>query len=469
MTLLQNLLSLKKEARDIAKLASPLIVTQLAQIAIMVTDVLMMGLLGTHDLAAGGLAIAIFSLLRTFGNGIISAISNLIAFEQGKKTASKEIGNIAKAGFIIAFVLGLIFYALSWGIKPVLVWTGQDNAIIPLTIDFLHIASFGIAPCLGFIVLRNFTIGLRHPGKLMIFTLISVVLNIVFNTILIFGYLGFPALGLMGIAWSGNIVFFSSFVMFAISIAKNPLYKQYEIFHNILACTFIDMLNVVKTGLPIAITYVAEAGFFTVIALLMGKISEVALAANVIVSQCVNITFMLAVGISQATSMCIGHAYGANDYYAIRRYAYSALILGFICMSSMGVIFWLFGSQIMLLFIRENTPLNTMVYTLGIQLLLVAAVFQIFDGWQNIAIGILRGFKAMNKSMFISLFGYWVIGLPLAYLLGFHTQQGAIGVWWGLAYALAITAILFIISFERTYRNRYLKYTTSIPCAEITT
>ncbi|CAN5418204.1 NorM family multidrug efflux MATE transporter [soil metagenome] len=450
---MESIVNLKKEAKELLKLASPLVITQLAQVAIVVINTLMMGLLGTHALAAGGLALVLFAVLRSFGNGMTAAISNLIAYEHGRNVSSEEIGNFAKAGFIITTVLGIVFYIMSFGVKPLLVWSGQDNSIISLTIDYLQVSLIGILPCFWFLVLRNFTIGLRHSGKLMVFTLISLVLNILCNFILMFGYLGFPALGLIGIAWANNIVFLSSFILFAVSIAKNSFYKKYNVFNIIDVCSFTHIVKVFNAGLPIAITYVAETGFFLVIALLMGHISAVALAADAIVIQCVNVTYMITIGISQAASMCIGHAYGANDYYAIRRYAYIALGMGFVFMGTIGIIFWQFGPQIIFLFIRENTPLNTRVYALGVQLLLVAAVFQIFDGWQNIAGGILRGFKAMHMSMYISILGYWVIGLPLAYFLGFHTQQGAVGIWWGLAGGLAITAMLYIFYFEKIYRK----------------
>ncbi|CAN5212906.1 MATE family efflux transporter [soil metagenome] len=459
MNLFQNFFSLRKEANDISKLAYPLAITQIAQVAIIVTNVLMMGLLETKSLAAGGLAITIFSLLRAFGNGVISCISNLIAYESGRQTCSEDIGNITKAGFIIALILGLIFYLISWFIKPLLIWTGQDSTIIPLTTEYLHISLIGMVPCLWFLVLRNFTVGLHRPGKLMIFTLISVVLNILFNFIFMFGYFGFPKLGLMGIAWSSNLVFVCSFLMFAISLAKNPTYASYKLFHRIIICPFKNLLDVCKTGLPNGITYASESGFFTVIALLMGKLGPTALATNTIVTQCIYITYMLSVAISHATSMYIGKAYGANDYYSIRRYAYTALIIGFICMGTAGIIFWLFNYQIIYLFIGKESSLNSGIFALGTQLLCVAAIFQIFDGWQNISLGILRGFKAMHKSMFISLFGYWVIGLSLAYLLGFHLQQGAIGIWRGLACGLAVTAVLYIISFEIIYRTRYRSFT----------
>lgn len=434
------------EAREISRLALPLVITQLAQVAIMLTDTLMMGLLGTDALAAGGLAVAIFALFRTLGNGMISAISNIIAYERGKNSSSESIAGIVRSGFLLAVLLSIIFFFIAWQIKPFLIWSKQDSRIIPVTLEYLRIASVGMLPCLGFLVLRNFSVGLLRPGKLLVFTLIAIVLNVVFNYILMFGYWGFPALGLMGIAWASNIVFLGSFILFAITITKDSVYAPYRIFSRLLFYRFADLMHVLRLGLPLAVTYLAEAGFFTVIALLMGRISAAALAANTIANQCVYITFMISVGISHATSMCIGHAYGAGNYLLVRRYAYTALLIGFCCMAVTGLIFWFFNEDIMRLFIHGATVIDQQVYLLGAQLLLVAGVFQLFDGWQNIAVGILRGLKAMQKSMYITLFGYWVIGLSCAYFLGFYTPLAAIGIWCGLAIGLAVTAMMILLA-----------------------
>lgn len=455
MKFFKKILNLKEEMQNIAQLARPLVITQLAQVMVMATDTIMMGMLGAKALASGGLAVVIFSLLRTVGNGIVTAVSNIISYDYAKTKSINSVSETTKAGFWIATFLSMILGLFAWNIKPFLIWAHQDISIISDSVHYLRICMIGMFPCLWFLVLRNFTVGLKQPGKLMWITLISIFINIFLNFVLMFGYLGFPALGLMGIAWSTNVVFLITFLMFALSVIKNPLYARYKIFSHFFSVRIKSITHILHLGFSIAVTYVAESGFFMVIALLMGRISAVALAAHTIVNQCVYITFMIAVGISHAASMLIGHAYGEGNGTKVRRYAYSALIIGMACMGGTGIIFALGRYEIVHFFIQGNTALDQAVFQLATQLLCVAAVFQIFDGVQNITVGLLRGLKAMHRSMFISLIGYWLIGLPLAYFFGFRTSAGAVGIWWGLAMGLAATAILLIFSFWNVSQKKF--------------
>jgi multidrug resistance protein, MATE family len=453
MRYIKSFFFLKREIKDISKLAMPTMAVQLAIVALGTADVIMIGMLGTQSIATGGLAIAIFSLLQTFGSGIMSAISNIISFEHGKNPSSTTIGRVVRAGFILAILLSFIFYIMTWGVKPILMFSGQDTAIIMPAIEYLQIMLIGMPAFLWLLVLRYFSVGIRQPGKLLVFAIISVILKIIFNYIFMFGAMGIPAQGLMGVAWSSNIVYLCTFLMFAYSVAKNPLYKSFELFSQVMACKYNDIISIVRTGLPIAITYVSEASFFMVIALLMGHIGEVALATHTIVYQCEYITFMLANGIANSASMYVGNAYGSGKYISIRRYTYASLLIGFICLSITGLSFWLLNNEIMYVFIKETSPLNDKVYELGLHLLIVAAIFQIFDGLQNITIGCLRGIKAIKSSMWIPLLCYWLIALPLAYIFGIRKNAGAIGIWWGIAFSLLITLVLLIFCFEKRYQN----------------
>ncbi|MBJ7312501.1 MATE family efflux transporter [Rugamonas sp. CCM 8940] len=447
----------------IAALAGPLILTQFAQVALSTVGILMMGLLGPLDIAAGGLALAVFNLLRTMGVGLVTPTGNLVAAASARagagglaaagSEAEAEIRAMVRASFAIATLAGLLFCGLMLGAGPLLLWLGQDAVVVAKATAYLAAAAPGILPLLWFQVVRNFTVGLRRPGPLLAITIGSVALSAGLNLVLMYGAFGLPALGLAGIAWSSTLVQGCSLAVFLLVVRRDPLLAR---------CLSLRwwrsdrgaLLRCWKMGWPVAATYGSEAGFFAVVLLLVGAVSADALAAHTVVNQLVYIVFMISVGLSHAASISISKVWAQGDVHSARRYGHTGLAMGLACMALIGVVYCAVPTTILGLFLGQGVGVSAEAMALAAQLLTIAAVLQFFDCAQNIGIGILRGAGETGSSLWMTLIGYWGVGLPTAWLLGRHFGWGAGGVWIGLTLGLVATAGQLLLRFERLMRQR---------------
>lgn len=442
----------RADSAHIATLAVPLILTQFAQVALSTTGIVMMGWLGPLDIAAGGLALAVFNLLRTTGVGLVTPTGNLVASAAAtgidNPQAEAEVRDMVRAGFTIATLAGLMFWAMMLGASRVLLWLGQDVAVVEKTSDYLFAAAPGILPLLWFQALRNFTIGLRRPGPLVAITLVAVVGNIALTYVLMTGAFGFPTLGLAGIALSSTIVNLFSFFLFLIIVQRDA--KLAHLLSIKLWRTGRSALwRTWKMGLPVAATYGSEAAFFAAIALLMGAVSANALAAHTVVNQAVYIVFMVSVGLSHATSISISEVWVKKDGFTARRFGHTGLGMGIACMAVFGLIYLTFPERVLTLFLHNGGSADHAVMLIARQLLMIAVVLQLFDCCQNIGVGILRGAGETSSSFVMTLIGYWAIGFPAAWLFGDVFGFGAPGIWIGLTLGLITTAAQLIRRFHR--------------------
>ncbi|WXL24104.1 MATE family efflux transporter [Ectopseudomonas mendocina] len=435
------------EVRAIWWLALPLILTNFAHVAVTTIDIIVLGSLGARELAAGGLAIALFNQLRTMGTGLVTSVSNLVAEAQARDDQAR-IRQLLVAGMFWATVSGLAFIVLLLALEQPLIWVGQEPDIAALTFEYLLLAAPGLLPCLWFQTLRHFTVGLKYPGPLLAITLISIGLTAFLNYSLVFGKFGMPALGFIGVALTTSVVFLLSFLMFLIVVIKNKRLAPYFSLPE-LRWSSAAVRDVWKLGLPIAGTYASEAGFFTVLTLLIGLLGVEALAAQTVLNQIIYIVFMISAGISHAASIHISEACGIADYARAKKLGYIAIGLGVASMLIVAVPYLLVPNTLVSWFISADQRTNAATFSLAVSGLLIAAVLQIFDASQNIGNGILRGTGDTAGPFRISLLGYWLVGLPCAYLLGFLTGFGIYGVWMGQAIGLAATAVLLGVSFHQ--------------------
>jgi len=452
-----SLSMLKADVSHIGALAAPLILTQFAQVALSTTGVAMMGWLGPLDIAAGGLALAVFNLLRTTGVGLVTPTGNLVATAAAAGLATPHavaaVRDMVRASFAIATLVGLLFWAMMLGAAHVLRWLGQDGAVVARTADYLFAAAPGILPLLWFQVLRNFTVGLRRPGPLLAITLMAVVANAGLSYVLAFGVAGFTGMGLAGIAWTTTLVNLFSFLVFFLIVKRDDSLRG-MLSVNIWKAGRDAMLNTWKLGLPVAATYGSEAGFFAVVALLVGAFGSDALAAHTVVNQAVYVVFMIAVGLSHASSICISSAWARNDIAASRRYGYTGLGMGISCMLLIGACYCAAPQWVLAMFLPHSDANTAAVFRIASQLLLLAAGLQIFDCAQNIGIGILRGAGETGTSFLMTLIGYWVVGLPSAWIFGHWCGLGTAGVWLGLTLGLTVTAVQLVLRFHRLMVQR---------------
>nr|WP_174505337.1 MATE family efflux transporter [Acinetobacter sp. Marseille-Q1620] len=443
--------SWRKDIYPIIWLALPLILTNFAYVALTTIDILVLGSLGVKEIAAGGLAIALFNQLRTTGTGLVTGVSNLVA-EANIRQDRQEIQSLLVSGLFWATLSSLVFCIIIFLLKKPLLWLGQDAEIVSLTVHFLIVMAPGMFPCLWFQTLRHFTVGLKYPGPLLAITIISIFLTLFFNFAFVFGKFGFPALGFLGVALTTSIVFFLSFLMFLIVVLKNRVLSEYFIFEKI-KFDVNAIRSVWKLGLPIAGTYASEAGFFSVLTLLIGTLGINALAAQTVINQIIYIVFMISAGISHASSILISEAYSVKDYVRAKRLGYTGLSIGCICMFFIAIPYLLIPEQIIQIFSSSDKSSDTGFFTIMVTGLAIASLLQVFDSMQNIGNGILRGIGDTVSPFKLSIIGYWLVGLPAAYILGKVLPFNIYGVWYGLMIGLAFTSLLLIYAFNKRLKS----------------
>lgn len=440
-----NLSDFRADSRRLTALATPIALTQLAQIAVSTTNIALMGTLGVREVAAGGLAIVLFNQIRTMCVGLITATGNRIATAvsvAGKRGESpdREIREVVRSSFLIATVTGILGGAVLVGLGWALQWLGQDAGVLADARPLMVALAPGLLPCLWFQVLRQYTVGMQRPQALLLVTLGSVALNLVLALAFIHGWAGLPALGLTGIGVATSLVFLITFGVFWAMVRHHselgrtlPL-RPWPVHSATIRAEL-------KLGAPIALTYGSEAGMFSVLALVMGSIGPAALAAHNVVYQIIYIVFQVAIGLSHGASILVSHAVARDQYRHARALAWLALRHAAILAAITGVIYIVAPTAVLRPFLE---PGDTATIEIARTLLLIGIVLQFFDAAQNIGTGLLRGLKETNAGFRLSLIGYWGIGLPSALLLAFPLHLGAAGVWWGLTAGLATTAVLML-------------------------
>ncbi|WP_405600800.1 MATE family efflux transporter [Streptomyces sp. NBC_01410] len=464
------LTTLLRDSRALATLAVPLVLTQLAQVALTTTDTVMMGLLGTQELAAGGLAIVIFNQLRTMGVGLVTAVGNQIAAaaaraekdaQEGAQekgdSANEEVRRIVRAGLAVATLAGVAGIILMILIGQALSLLGQDAGVVDRTQTMLMALAPGLLPCLWFQAIRQFTVGMRRPQALLQITIASVAVNAGLNWILIHGTFGIPRLGLTGIGVATSTVYLLSFIALYLSAKKDselaPLLSL-----NIAKTDPATVKRLIALGVPIAATYGSEAGFFSVTALMAGSFGPDALAAHTAVNQLVYIVFQVAVGLSHAASINVSRELALGRTDDARRIKNTALACAAAVMALVGILYLTIPRLVLAPFLDSGSG---QALTIATHLLVVTAFLQFFDCAQNIGVGLLRGLDDTKSGFRITLIGYWAIGLPAAWLLAYPLALDTLGIWLGLLTGLAATAVLLLRRYSASLGLRTAGHTVA--------
>jgi MATE family multidrug resistance protein len=435
--------TLSAEVRATARLAGPLVLSNLAQTLIYATDVLMIGWLGPHSLAASALAVNLFSVLLFTGTGLVSAAAPLIASELGARRHSvREVRRTVRMALWAALVYVVPCWLLLWNARPLLIALGQDPALAAEAARFLHVVQWGLLPALGIVVLRTFVSALGRPLPALVVTLAGVAINAALNWGLIFGHLGLPALGLEGSALASAITQAAMLLILIAIVLGDRGFRRYRLFGNAWRFDPARFREVWRIGLPIAATLAFEVTVFSAAVYLMGLISQASIAAHAVALQIAAVTFMVPLGLSQAVTIRVGMAYGARDLRWIGWAGTAALTLamGFMALAALGM--WLFPHLLVGLFLDPADPANGPVIPLAISFLGIAAIFQLADGAQVVGAAMLRGLHDTRVPMLFAGFGYWVVGLGSGAWLAFGAGWQGIGVWTGLALGLATVAVL---------------------------
>ncbi|MFB7941804.1 MATE family efflux transporter [Streptomyces sp. NPDC056049] len=452
------------KSRALLKLAFPLILTNFAYVALTTVDIVMLGRLGAVEIAAAGLALALFNQLRTTGTGLVTGVSNLVA-EARVRDDKERLGALLFAGFFWATVCGVVFCAALLLVGPLLVLLGQDRTVVDKAGEFLVVLAPGMLPCLWFQNLRHFTTGLKRPGPLLAITLVSVGATIGLNYVLIHGEFGLPAFGFVGVAIATVTVFLLSFLAFVAVIMRDDTLRPYLTSPHARRWNGDAVRSVWRLGLPISGTYASEAGFFSVLTLVIGSLGVEALAAQTVLNQIVYIVFMVSAGLSHAASILISEADGRDDYREARTLGLLGTAWGVIATLLVAALYLAVPETIVSLFVSAEHAGNADIVALTVTGLLIAALMQVFDATQNIGNGILRGIGDTAGPFRISLVGYWLIGLPAGYLLGITAGWGVEGVWTGQTIGLAATAAILLAAFLRRV-DRLHRETSGAPAPE---
>ncbi|MFB9593654.1 MATE family efflux transporter [Streptomyces racemochromogenes] len=455
------LTTLLRDSRALATLAVPLVLTQLAQVALTTTDTVMMGFLGTGELAAGGLAIVIFNQLRTMGVGLVTSVGNQIAAAAARAEkdaagrggqAYEEVRGTVRASLAVATLAGIAGAVLMILTGQALIWLGQDAAVVERTQTMLLALAPGLLPCLWFQAIRQFTVGMRRPQALLRITIASVAVNAGLNWILVHGTWGVPRLGLTGIGIATSTVYLLSFLALYLSARKDselaPLLTL-----NIAKADPATLKRLVALGVPIAATYGSEAGFFSVTALMAGSFGPDALAAHTAVNQLVYVVFQVAVGLSHAASINVSRELALGRVDDARRIKNTALTCAAAVMTVIGALYLALPQLILAPFLDSGSG-SGHALTIATQLLVVTAFLQFFDCAQNIGVGLLRGLDDTKSGFRITLVGYWAVGLPASWLLAYALGLDVLGIWLGLLTGLATTAVLLLRRYSASLSLR---------------
>ncbi len=444
----------RDEAWETLKLAFPLALTQLAQMAIMTTDVIMLGHLNTTALAAAALGNTAFFFCWILGCGPVAAVAPMIAH-----TLGADPGNVAdirasvRMGFWAMLAISLPLIALLLFIEPIYLFLGQTPELATGAQAFTRALCWGLPFSLGYQVLRNFSTALSRPHASLIVMVTAIFFNATGDYAFIFGHFGMPKLGLVGSGLASASSYTFSFLMMVAVVRLTPSLHKYRIFVNFFDAHWEKLKEVFRLGMPIGFTMMFEAMLFAGSTLLMGRFSTASVAAHMIALNVPSITFMVPLGIGMASTVRVGLAAGAGDREAVRRAGYGAILMSVAFMSVTAVILWLFPEAIANLYLDRSAS-SAEVIALAIVFLHVAAVFQIADGIQVVGAMSLRGLKDANAPMWIAGGSYWIAGFPTCVALGFWLHMGGLGIWIGLAFALLVAAILMVWRFWWLSRER---------------
>lgn len=440
-------------------LSWPMVLTNVAQNAMTATDVIMMGHLSPEALAAGALGSNLYNAVLIFGIGVMGAVSPMIAIELGRnKHAVRDLRRTVRQGFWAAATMVGPMWLFLWQAEFILKAMGQDPGLSKAAGSYVHTLQWGLLPFFLYLCLRGFVAALLRPRWAFIVVLFALAFNALANWCLMFGRLGFPALGLPG---SGLATALSSALMFAglaLVVVRDRRFRRYHLFGRFWVPDWSRYRAFWRLGLPIGLTLAFEVVIFNGAAFLMGLIGASSLAAHAIAIQIASLTFMVPLGIGQAGTVRVGRAFGAGDKEGIRRAGTMALVLALSFMTCAALLMAIVPEWLVSPFLDRSKPGADAVAELAMLFLFYAAVFQIVDGAQVIGSSILRGLGDTRLPMIFAGIGYWGIGLPLSAALGFLTPLAGRGIWIGLAIGLTVVSVMMLWRWRARERLGLLKW-----------
>lgn len=433
--------------KNILHLAFPLMLSQAGQVVVQLADSVMVGHVGTPELAAASFASNLFYLVMMLGMGITFGMTPLVGQSYGRNHF-RDVAIYFKNSLWLNFAFTVVLTSASWGVSYLMPYMGQPREVVALAIPYFRVLTVSMLPFLLFFTFKQFAEGLGNTHIAMVVTLTVNALNIFLNYILIYGKVGFPVLGLLGAGYATLIARMAMPVMMALLLYFKGNFRKYLLFFPSIQASIQKMLELLKIGLPIGIQLVLEIVAFNFGGIMMGWLGAVPLAAHQVALGLATMTFMISNGIAMATTVRVSNWMGAHRLKEMRMAIEASRHLVLLFMGFSAVVFIVFRNFLPILF----TPDKAVIHQATI-LLIVAAFFQIFDGLQVVSLGCLRGMADVKYPMYMAGISYILIGIPVSYLFAFVLNVGPAGIWIGFLAGLASAGILFYIRIRYNIRH----------------
>lgn len=434
-------------------LAVPVMITQAGQMVVQFADNIMVGQLGTSQFAGVGFANALFAIgmvfCTCFTQGVIPFIGQNFGRGEHKKVAQYFCN-----GMVLDIIMCAILVAIMMGVVPLMDHMGQDPQILGYAKEYYRIMVYSLVPFVIFFVIRALTEGVGNTKYTMYITVFSNALNILLNWVLIFGHFGFEAYGVKGAAYATFISRAAMLLIGIIILLRGKLYKRYLPDIRLSAIDGKQIIEVLKTSLPIAFQGLVEVTTFSLAGIMVGWFGQEAMAAHQASQTIITFSFMVAQGVGVAATIRVSHQFGERRFADARKAGFAATHISLALMITAGISFLIFNDVIPMIFTTDPPVLE-----IAAKLLYVAAAFQIFDAVQLSALASLRALADVRWPLITSIISYYVIGLPFAYVAGTVWNWGPVGVWIGLLLGLMLAAILFLYRFNKLTRG----FTTNSP------
>lgn len=425
-------------------LAIPVVISQLGHTLVHTADSVIIGhFAGTIPLAAVSLVNSIFIVVLMIGIGLSYGLTPLIAQESGKKNY-KECGRLLANSLLINIISGiLLFILIYYGSLLVIDNLGQSPEVVAQAKPYLGLLGFSIVPLMVFMTFKQFAEGLGFTKQAMMISLWGNALNVCLGIIFVKGLFGFDPMGVSGVGWSTLIDRSIMAIVMAMYVIKSKHFRIYLKSFALRSISKIRSLNILRIGTPVAMQYTFEVSAFSGAAVLIGTIGAVDQAAHQVAINLASMTYMMAGGISAAATIKTGNNFGKEDFLNLRLSAISSYHIVLVFMAIAALLFAGLNQYLPLIYTSDKAVIN-----IAAQLLIIAGLFQLFDGTQVVGLGILRGLGDVNIPTFITFIAYWIIGIPVGYYLGIYLEMGANGIWYGLTLGLLVSAALLFARFH---------------------
>ena len=423
--------------RELLRLALPVVVVQVGMMLMGVVDTIMIGHYSTAALAAVALGNLYFFSAAVFGMGVLMALDPVVAQAVGARD-ELAVSRAVQRGLVISLVLTVLTSLALAPATAVLTALRQPDDVIPLAAEYTRIAIPGVYAFLAFVVLRQTLQAMKRMTPIVVTIVGANVVNVGINWMLIYGRAGFPEMGVAGASWATSI---SRWIMALVLLGLGwRTFKPCLVPFRRETFAPKPLLRMLRLGAPIGLQFQLEFGAFAMIGLLMGWIGTTAMAGHQVAINLASLTFMVPMGIGAAAAVLVGQAVGRGDAPGARQASRAALVCGTVFMTVSAVVLLLVPDELAGIYTSQPEVLAAAVL-----LIPIAGVFQIFDGIQVVAVGVLRGIGDTRAPVIVNLLGFWVIGVPVSMYLGFRTELGAAGLWWGLVAGLVAVACFLLL------------------------